>query len=158
MDWSKQAEETVKTWTETQQKMWNSWLETVGQVSVPSQATEVWQKTLETWEGAVKNTLDAQAEWAQMWAESFKTTSGIPKEIVEWAQQAQEMNKHWSDAQQQLWQSWFEVVRKIDPAKMGETWDKEGQKVFKAWQESAQKLTEEQLKWARKWTAEQTET
>lgn len=158
MDWTKQAQDTIKTWTETQQKMWDGWLKTVGQSAAPTQATEVWQNAVETWEGAVKNTLEAQSEWTRMWVESLTESSNVPKEVTEWAKQAQEMSQRWSDAQQQLWQSWFEIIRKIDPAKMGGAWDKEAQKLFQTWQESTQKLMEAQLKWAKTWSPDKVKT
>lgn len=61
------------------------------------------------------------------------------------------MNKNWTDAPQQLWQSWFEIVKKIDPAKMDQSWDKEARKIFETWQQSAQNLMDAQLNWARTW-------
>lgn len=151
MNWTEQAEEMVKTWTDTQQKIWDSWMENMEKFSKPSQADEFWKKTVESWEGAVQNTLEAQSEWTRMWVESLEDTSGVPKETVEWAKQAQAMNKNWNEAQHQLWQSWFEMVKKIDPAKMDQSWDKEARKIFETWQESAQKLMEAQLSWAQKW-------
>jgi hypothetical protein len=151
MDWSKQAEETVKAWTDTQQKMWDSWLEMLGTSPMPAQANELWQKTMATWQEAVKNTLEAQTKWTETWAENLSKAPNMPKESVEWVKQAREMNKRWTGAQRQLWESWFELVGKIDPAKMNEGWDKEGKKLFETWQDSAQKLMEAQMKWAQMW-------
>jgi hypothetical protein len=151
MDWTKQAEETVKAWTDTQQKMWDSWLEMLGTNPVPAQANELWQKTMATWQEAVKNTLEAQTKWTETWAENLSKVPNMPKESVEWVKQAREMNKRWTEAQRQLWESWFELVGKIDPAKMNEGWDKEGKKLFETWQDSAQKLMEAQMKWAQTW-------
>ena len=152
MDWTKQTEEMFKTWTETQKKMWDNWLETIDQGSMPAQAAETWQKSLDTWEGAMKNILAAQNEWARMWTENLSGTKNVPKEMVEWAQQAQGMNQRWNDGQQQLWHSWFEAARKVEPGEMPEAWAKEGEKLFRNWQESAQQIMEEQIEWIRTWT------
>jgi hypothetical protein len=151
MDWTKQAEETVKAWTDTQQKMWDSWLEMLGKSPMPAQANELWHKTMVTWQEAVKNTLEAQTKWTETWAENLSKVPNMPKESVEWVKQVREMNKRWTEAQRQLWESWFELVGKIDPAKMSEGWDKEGKKLFETWQDSAQKLMEAQMKWAQMW-------
>lgn len=158
MDWSKQTQETVKAWTETQQKMWDNWMEMVSGGAVSTQAAEVWRKTMETWQEAVANTLEAQTEWTRTWTEALTKTPNVPKEMVEWVEQVKEMNKRWTEAQQQLWQSWFEMAKKIEPAQMDSGWDKEGKKVFQAWQDSTQKLMEAQLKWANMWGEKQAGT
>ena len=158
MDWTKQAEDMMKTWTDTQKKMWDNWLETIDQDSAQNQAAEVWQKTVETWEKTVKNTLQAQNEWTQAWVESLGTKADIPEEVTEWANQAQEMAKHWGETQQQMWQGWFDLVKKADSAKMAGAWGEEGQKAFQVWQESAKKAMDAQMEWASKWTPEQTKS
>lgn len=151
IDWKKQSEEMFKVWTESQQKMWNSWLETVQQNPAQAPMTDMWKKTVETWEEMAKNVFSAQTEWARMWTENLSGMAGLPKEVVEWAQQAQEMTRRWSEAQQQLWQDWFEIVKKVDPAKMPANWDGESQKMFQSWQESTQKIMEAQAEWTRMW-------
>lgn len=154
IDWTKQTEQTFKAWTETQQKMWNSWLEMAQQAS--GQALEpaaVWQKSIETWEQSVQNTLEAQSKWTQMWAESLSNTIGVPKEIAQLAQQAQEMNQNWNQAQRQLWQSWFALAKNIDPASMSNSWETEGKKAFETWQETAQKMMNAQAEWSKMWNA-----
>jgi hypothetical protein len=157
MDWAKQTEEMMNAWTETQKKMWDNWLETVQQGADQSQAAEIWQKTVDTWEKTVKNSLDAQAEWTKAWAESLGTKVDVPEEMTAWANQAQEMAKRWGDTQQQLWQGWFDLVKKADPAKMAEAWGEEGQKAFQTWQESARKVMDAQMKWTSTWASEQDE-
>jgi len=153
MNWTKQVEEMAKTWTETQKMMWNNWLGSIQGLG-QSQSTEVWTKTIETWERSVNSTLEAQNEWNRMWTESFTNLNGLPKESLEWANQTQEMTKRWSDVQKQLWGSWFDIVKKIDPTKMAGNWNnKESQNVLQIWQESAQKIMQTQAEWARLWTS-----
>ena len=152
MDWTKQTEEMMKNWTETQKKMWDSWLEAIPQGVDQSQTVEMWQKAVDTWETMVQNTLDVQAEWTKTWADSLDLKSDIPDEMVEWAKQAQKMMKDWGETQQQLWHGWFDLVKQADPTKMADAWGIEGQKGFQAWQESAQKMMDTQMKWASMWT------
>ncbi len=155
MDWTKQTEEMMKTWTETQKKMWDNWLETVQKGANQDQAAEMWQKTVDTWEQTVKNTFEAQNEWMKMWADSFDAKSDVPKEVTEWFNQSQEMANRWSETQQQLWQGWFDLVKKADATKMAGAWGEEGQKAFGAWQESAQKVMDAQAQWTSMWSPEQ---
>ncbi len=53
MDWTKQANEMLKTYTSTQQKVWESWASSMQLMTTP-QSPEVWQKTVDTWRGTVK--------------------------------------------------------------------------------------------------------
>jgi hypothetical protein len=156
MDWAKQSEEMMKAWTETQKKMWDNWMAAMQQPTGQTQAAEMWQKTVETWEKSVNSTLDAQAEWTKIWADSLDVKPDIPKELTEWAKQAQDMAKSWGETQRQMWQGWFDLVKTAEPPKMAQTWGEEGQKAFTAWQESAQKMMDAQTQWASKWTAEAT--
>ncbi len=155
MDWTKQSEEMVKTWTETQKKMWGSWLETIQQGSSQAEAFEIWRKTIETWENTVESTLKAQDDWVKNWANSIDVSKmEVPKEMKEWAQQAQDMTNKWSKTQKQLWEGWFDLVKQADPAKIVGSWEDEGQDIFKTWQESAQKVMDGQMKWAGMWASE----
>lgn len=152
MDWTKQAEEMAKSWTDAQKKMWDNWLGAMQQEK--SQAADVWAKTVGAWEETAKNTLNAQTEWTRMWANNLKAIEGAPKEVAEWAAQAEEMSKQWSETQKKLWDSWFAMVKKVEPVKMSGDWSEESQKMFKAWQESTQKMMETQTEWVRHWTAQ----
>jgi hypothetical protein len=158
MDWTKQTGEMLKTWSETQKKLWDNWLETVQQGASKSQGTEIWQATINTWEETVKSMLEAQNEWVQTWARSFDTAKlDLPKELKEWADQAQDMMKQWSEAQQQLWQSWFEMIKQVNPARMSGDWGTESQKMYQTWQESALKMMEAQKEWVKMWAAGEAE-
>jgi hypothetical protein len=154
MDWTKQTEDTLKTWMGAQKKMWDSWLDTLQKSAPQFQTHEVWQKTVETWEETVKKSLEAESEWMRMWADNTPSFEGLPKEVVDWAQQAKEMTNRWVDVQRQLWAGWFELVKKGEPGKMAGSWDKEGQKMAQAWQESVEKMVQTQIDWARRWTGE----
>ena len=154
MEWTKQAEDMWKTWTEAQQKMWDECLNAMKGFG-KLQPTEVWGKSVEAMEEALKRTLDAQVEWTRLWAGSFTTVGGASKEMVEGARQGQDMIKRWAEAQKQIWDGWFQIVRKLDPSALGGNWDQESQKLFQAWKEGVQKALDAQGEWARFWTAGQ---
>jgi hypothetical protein len=153
IDWTKQTEEMTKSWFDTQKKLWDNWLG-AGQKDAEGQAVEMWNKTIVTWEEAVKNMLNVQKEWTRLWADNFKTVEGMPKEAIEWLQQAQEMSKQWGEAQHQLWDSWFALLKKVEPSQVQLTGDfgEESQKMFKTWQEATQKVMGAQAEWAKTWT------
>lgn len=154
MDWTKQTGDMFKNWTETQKKLWDNWLEMMEQGGSKSQAAEIWQKTIDTWEETVNSMLTAQNEWMASWAKGFDTTKAdLPKELKAWAEEAQAMMNRWSEAQQQLWQGWFEMVKQANPTKMGGSWEEESQKMYQTWQESAQKIMEAQKEWVGMWSA-----
>jgi gas vesicle protein len=149
MELTKQTEEILKTWTDVQKKSWEGWLETIKSYDA-SQPAQVWEKTINTWQDSVKRTLEAQAEGSRIWAESVTSVQGAPKEVAEWAKQVQEMTQRWTEVQQQLWDNWFEVAKKADPSKIGETWGgSEGQNILQAWQDVAQKVLNTQSEWAK---------
>ena len=156
MDWTKQTEQVFKTWTEIQQKMWDDWFKAT-QGFGKTQTTEVWRKTVEAWEESLKKPLHAQMEWTSMWADSLATGSGVPKEMVAWARQGQDMTKRWADAQMKLWEGWFGIVKNLDPSILGVggNWERESQKVLQAWQEAVKNASDAQVEWGRHWTAEQ---
>jgi hypothetical protein len=63
-------------------------------------------------------------------------------------QQFKEMTERWAQFQKELWQSWFETIRKFDPGAGNET----PQAALKLWQETLQKTMDNQLAWMRSWT------
>lgn len=155
MNWAKQTEEMFKTWTDTQQKMWDGWMKTLQQEPGQNQAAAIWQKTVATWEETVNNTLKAQQEWTKMWAESLNNQPNVPEELNAWVKQSQEMAKRWSDTQEKLWQNWFDLMKKTEMATMNENWDQEAKKAFAGWQTSAQEMMDAQMEWVKIWAPEE---
>ncbi len=155
MDWNKQAEEMLKTWTTSQQKMWDSWFKTMQTIGT-SQAGDTWEKSIDTWKDSVKQALDAQTRWTQFWVESMTSGSGVGKPAAEWSTQMLEMTKRWSETQNQLWDNWFDTMKKSDPTAMAKNWNTdELQKIVQVWQETAQKTMEAQMEWTRMMTQAQ---
>ncbi|HRV93569.1 MAG TPA: hypothetical protein P5526_15525 [Anaerolineae bacterium] len=155
MDWTKQSQEMFKSWTDTQKQMWDSWLQVVQKGGQPFQNNEIWQKTLETWENTVNSTLATQSEWMKKWTGTLSSQQNVPQEFVKWADQTQGMLEQWTGTQQQLWDSWFEMMKKADISKFGESFDLEGIKAFESWQESAKKIQEAQEQMIKMWTSSQ---
>jgi hypothetical protein len=163
MDWTKQANDMLKTFTSTQQKVWESWIAST-QLAATPQSGEAWQKTVETWRSTVKHALEQQLELTRLWAESVAATSvnmpstpsmpgmpsmpsmpGMPTNAVEWTRQMLEMTRTWTDMQVRFSENWFEMLKKAEPTAVMQNWDmNQAQKVVASWQEAAQKAVEAQ--------------
>jgi hypothetical protein len=165
MDWNKQANEMIKTWTGTQQKVWDTWLTSMQLASTP-QSPESWQKVVESWRGTVKQALESQLELTKMWAEgvavasvsmptvpglpALPTVPGVPSSPVEWTRQMLEMTRAWTDTQVRFSENWFDLLKKADPTSFSQGWDmSQAQKIMATWQEATQKAIEAQNEFSR---------
>jgi len=168
MDWTKQANDMIKTWTGTQQKVWDTWLNSV-QLAATPQSPESWQKTVETWRGTVKQALESQLQLTQMWAEGVAAASvsmpavpglpsipglpglpGMPTTPVDVTRQMLEMTRSWTDTQVRFSENWFDMLKKVDPAAITQSWDlSQAQKIMTTWQDAAQKAIEAQNEFGR---------
>ena len=146
-DSNKPIEDMVRNWTDMQQRMWDTWLQTLRGMQAPTgmPGAEEWQKqyqkNLEAWEQAVREALDAQVRWSQQWAEKAGGGQMPNEQMQEVAKQTQEMMKAWTEAQSKLWNAWFDSVKNMDPSHMGDI-DAEGQNVLKAWQDATRRAQE----------------
>ncbi len=161
MDWTKQANEMLKTFTNTQQKVWESWVSSM-QLMTPPQSPEAWQKTVETWRATVKYALEQQLELTRLWAENVAASSvsmpsmpampnlpGLPANAVEWTRQLLDMTRTWTDTQVRFSENWFEMLKKADPGALAQSWDMaQAQKIMATWQEAAQKAVEAQAQFS----------
>lgn len=150
MSESKSSENLIKTWAETQQKLLTNWLDTVRRFS-GAPGPELWTKTVEAWQASVKETLDAQAQWTREWTETLANAKGTPEEMRELARQGRDLFQRWTDAERQVWQSWFNIVRDINFRP--ETGVGPQTSMIQLWQESAHKMIDTQTALVRYWTS-----
>jgi hypothetical protein len=61
--------------------------------------------------------------------------------------------QHWIDAQRQLWQNWFNIVKDINFKVEPGTGTQAGSNLLQLWQETAQKMIQTQTAFARQWTS-----
>ena len=154
-DWTKQTEQLVNTWSDTQKTMWDNWLGAMQSMSGGANldAFEAERKkVVDTWEASVKKGLEAQAEWAKMWSDSLSANKSTPKPMLEWAKQMQTMMKSWTDSQEELSHVWFEMMKKMDASQMTGTWDAQGKQMVKAWQDAVDKSLEAQQEMTKVWS------
>jgi hypothetical protein len=170
MDWTKQTNDMIKTWTNTQQKVWDAWLSSAQLATTAPQSPETWQKVVETWRGTVKQALESQLQLTQLWAEGVAAASvsmpsipgmptlpgmpsmpgmpsipGIPTTPVEVTRQILDLTRTWTDTQVRFSENWFDVLKKIDPSALSTAWDPaQAQKIVATWQDATQKAIEAQ--------------
>jgi hypothetical protein len=154
MDWTKQANDMIKTWTGTQQRVWESWVETmqVG-TGVPNQ--DAWNKTVETWRNTVKQALEAQNELARLWSESVNALPGTagaqtPASVAEFTRNLLEMTKVFTETQTRFSENYFEMLKKADVDALVRSWNPaQAQQILQTWQDATQKAVEAQQQWTK---------
>ena len=82
MNWATQSEEMLKSWTESQQKMWDSWMKMMTPTGAQSSMSDLWTQSVEAWEAAIKNAAGTQTEWMKMWLESLEDMPNVPDEVI----------------------------------------------------------------------------
>jgi len=150
-DWSKQAEEMMQSWTKAQQQLWESWKSAMPAAGT-TQAVEAWEKVVDFWKEAIDKSFSAQAEWANMWANSVKSQAGVPKELGAWTEQMVSTMKTWTDSQAQLWQAMLDSMKQASPESLLKRMDENTQVAFKAWQDAVGKAVEAQRELSSHWT------
>ncbi|MCY4633451.1 MAG: hypothetical protein OXG04_02905 [Acidobacteria bacterium] len=152
INWNKQTDDMLQALTDTQKKFWSIWTEAAEQQASQAQLAETWRKAVDAWEAAVKNSLETQKAVVRSVGDGASAVPAIPQDLLDWTAQTQALSSRWTEAQSELWESWFGMVRKAVPVKMLGTIDDENQKLFAVWQESVEKIGAAQLAWAQKWT------
>lgn len=143
MDWTKQTQDMLKAWTEAQGKMWDAWREGL-QGTGQSAATDMWQKTIETWQKSVNDTFDAQAKLSKLWLDSLRSTRATPESMAELSKQVEQMIEQLQHTQRQLWGGCFSALKGIDPRNAPGSWEEQTHQVFQQWQDIARKAMEAQ--------------
>ena len=147
MDWLQKSQEMMKGMMDTQEKMWKSWTEAV---QTPDLAN--WDKTMKTWENSLKNIVESQALWARSWVRNLSENTDLAG-MDEYVKTVETMTNAWVEAQQQLWSNWFQMVKKIDPKKMGANFPEEAMQAMSGWQGQMEQLLKNQREWLTKWTS-----
>ena len=109
-----QEQDLMLAWADGQQKVLEDWLDRMQGMERPSRSA-AWNETMKSWHTAVQETLDAQARWLRDWNGRVQVTSGSPTELRKNVQKAQVLLLRWTEAQQHLWQDWFQLVQRLGP-------------------------------------------
>jgi hypothetical protein len=106
---------------------------------------------VEAWQASVKETLDAQAQWTREWTETLARSKGTPEELQELARQGRDLFQRWTEAERQIWQSWFNIVRDINFRPDAGTSPQAN--MIQLWQESAHRMIDAQASLVKQWTS-----
>jgi len=146
-----QEESLVTTWASAQQKVLAGWLDLV-QGTERSSHTVTWNETVKAWQTVVQETLDAQARWLRDWIGRVQVTSGSPTDLRKNVQQAQILLLRWTEAQQHLWQGWFDLVQHLGP--LLEAGSQADGHQLHTLRESGQAIINAQTEWVRSLTTD----
>ena len=141
----------VTTWADAQQKVLMGWLDLVQGTEHLSRKM-AWNETVKAWQSAVQETLDAQARWLRDWTGRVQVTSGSPTDLRKNVQQAQVLLLRWTEAQQHLWQDWFQLVGHLGP--LLEPGSQADEHLLHTLRESGQAIVDAQTEWVQRWTTE----
>ena len=142
----KSLEETLMTiWSDAQQKMLISWIDLLQVTEQPS-CSIVWSETMKVWQSTVQETLNVQARWLRDWTVRVQVTSGSPTELRKNVQRAQVLLLRWTEAQQYLWQGWFQLVQQLGP--LLEAGSQADEHLLSSVQESGWAIINAQCEWA----------
>jgi len=151
MSWQKQMEEMLSSWTETQRRAWDQWMDAVkGMAPGAEQVQAQYHQQLDAWEQAVREALERQQEWAETISKQTGQ-SGPQQEMAEqWMEQLQQAMKGWTEAQSQLWDNWMANIKRMESgAGSGEMpWAMGGEEVVKAWQRASEQAQKTMQEWA----------
>ena len=153
----KSDENLLKTWSEAQQKLLTDWLDTMRKLG-GTPTLELWTKTVDAWQSSVKETVDARAEFTRQLTETLANAKGTPEELRELARQGREQLQHWTEAERDLWQGWFNVAREINFRPEPGAGAQAGKDLMQLWQDSAHKMINTQADLVRRWTGGTTRT
>jgi hypothetical protein len=149
MDWSKPMIDMVQMWTDTHQKIWSGWVETmqgIGRAPTP----DLRGKIIETWQQSLKSNLEIQSESIQQWLEGLRHMEGVPDHVSNGLAQAQVGMKQWYALQQELWEHLFDVLRAAEPGATAHSLEKASADVFKTWQDTVRQTMENQVEWMKR--------
>jgi len=143
----------MTTWSDAQQKMLIGWIDLLQGTEQPSR-TMVWIETVKAWKSTVQETLEAQARWLRDWTGRVQVTSGSPTDLRKNVQQAQVLLLRWTEAQQSLWEGWFQLVQQLGP--LLEAGSQADEHLLSSLQESGWAIINAQTEWMRHWTTDMT--
>jgi hypothetical protein len=150
-------ESMLQTWSQKQQNLLTDWLDTLRKLG-GKPALELWAQTVDTWQSAVKETVDARAEFTRHLIETLANAKGTPEELRELARKEREQVQHWAEAERELWQGWFNIVRHINFRPEPGAGAQAGRDLVQLWQDSAHKMIDTQADLVRRWTGSITRT
>lgn len=109
MNWHKQTEEMIHSWTETQRRLVDQWLDSMQGVAPGAETLKSdYHRQIDAWEEAVREVLRRQQEMTDSMQGATPSTDSAPELAKEWLDRSQEMMQSWTDTQMRFMQEWVE--------------------------------------------------
>lgn len=147
MDWSKQVQDTLKVWTDSQKRLLDGAAKMVQQIPTPT--TNPWEFSVDVWEKSVTGFLDAEREWLNLWVRGIGAVVNKPEQEAQWSEQAQEITTLTIEYQKLFWESWFFTLKQLDPIKFASK-QQELQLLAASWTMNMKQAIELQKEWMAK--------
>ena len=151
-DWTKQAEELMKTWEKTQQQIWDTWKAALPKTGM-AEAKPTWGTMVNFWKQTIDQTMRTQVEWANTWADSIRAQESAPKELKDWTDQVVSTFTTWTESQAQFWESILDPMQQSTPEQLMQQMDERAQVAFQTWQDAVQKAVAAQRELVSYWTS-----
>lgn len=145
MDQGRTLDEQMQAWAALQKKLWERWIESMPEPN-SKVAADAWGRAIDGTKVAMSGFFEAQLEWARMWATLMRAGAG-QQEIDELTNEIVTLIERWSASQNELWETLFAAVRRLEPQLLATTWEDELWNVGQAWQDAARKVIEAQMSW-----------
>ncbi len=145
MDWSKQMQEAIKTWTDSQQKILEGVTKVMLEMVAPP-STNAWEAGIDLWEKGVRAFLETQADWTRLLMRGAATVVNKSDPNGEWVERVQQITKLTTEFQEQYWKVWFSMLRQLDPIKNA-TLISEARSLTESWIENIQRAIKLQEEW-----------
>lgn len=108
-----------KAWNTTQKELWENLSKALPAFHPPADLDlrrDTYLRHLSTWESVVEQSLAVQKTWLEEWAAGMTVRDDAPEPIAEWTRQVEEVMQGWIDAQTELWDNWFKMLRSDEEA------------------------------------------
>lgn len=140
MEWLTEVNKMMDAWSDTQHKLWETWVDTLEQMG-QAPTPELWRETIGAWEKTLEETQESQLAASLMWADSLLARDDAGPYAADWARRSMRLVQTWNEAQMELWRNWFDTLREASPG----TLPASGEDIIKAWQDSAREAVESYL-------------
>lgn len=102
---SDEAQESMQRWLGYQNQLWDQLLDLVRESGDPDS-----REGLREWQNTMQESLDRQMNLMQEWADSKTFEKMSRKELTKISDQIEKSIESWIEAQQQLWDHWFQTL------------------------------------------------
>lgn len=147
---SSQSHDLMRSWLSAQEELRKNWLDAMRELGRTPGST-AWTDTVETWQRSLTQALDMRTQWTRRWVGDLATNERAPEQLREQIEWGQDMLQRWTDAEKELWDIWFGVMKSMSPAMNPGGVARTGQTVAQIWRDGMQRLIDMQTDWAARW-------